>query len=180
MSNNISSDEKIQSVYNQTKHLRSPADLDNIILGRIRALEEEPIPISSKKLGIYLPLAASILLMLLLQFRSIDKPMSQMQKPIETAQLPVEKKSSVKPSNKHRRQLPELYFLPTEDINNKVVRACTAGLVSPEERIEALNKQKKPVTKDKPSSIPIQQIYPNDPSKTSPKYDSVCRQIFKK
>lgn len=178
MSEHMSSDEQIQSLYNQTKNLRSPTDLDNIILGKIHTLEEEPTPVLAEKLWIYLPIAASILLVVLLQFRGMDKSVNQTQ--IEIAQLPIEKKLPAKLKNRQKRQLPELFFLPTEDINNKVVRACTAGLVTPEERIATLNKQQKTAHKDKTSNIPVHPIYPNDTNNKNPEYDSVCRQIFKK
>jgi len=49
MNENISSDEQIQRIYNNTKNLRSPTGLDDMILGKIRALEEEPAPAANDK-----------------------------------------------------------------------------------------------------------------------------------
>ena len=62
MNENISSDEQIQRIYNNTKNLRSPTGLDDMILGKIRALEEEPAPAANDKWWVYGSIAASIFL----------------------------------------------------------------------------------------------------------------------
>lgn len=177
MSDYMSSDEKIQSLFNKSKNLRSPTELDDIILGKIRAIDEETASVAGDKRWLYIPIAASILLGVLLQFNRTDNSLNQLRKPVEIAHIAKKKPTQLKKSQ--RRQLPELFFLPTEDINNKVVRACTGGLVTPEERIAILNKGQKGESNKKASDIPLQQMYPNDVNKNKPKCDGVSSQVFK-
>jgi hypothetical protein len=178
MSENMDSDEHIQRLYNQTKNLKSPADLDSIILGKIRALDEEPAPISSEKSWIYLPIAASILLAVFLQFNSSDS--QEQYKPIETVQLPAKKQPAPEQKNAGRNQLPETFFLPHEDINSKIVPACNGELVEPESIMDNLTAPNKSESKGKKSNLPIKPIYPNNISKKSPSCDSVSGTVFKK
>jgi hypothetical protein len=175
----MNSDEHIQHLYNQTKNLKSPADLDSMILGKIRALDEEPAPISSEKSWIYLPIAASILLAVFLQFNSADTP-EQQHKPIETVQLPTEKQPAPEQKNADRNQLPETFFLPHEDINSKIVPACNGELAEPESIMDNLTAPNKPESKGKKSNLPIKPIYPNNVSRKSPACDSVSGTVFKK
>ena len=177
MNDHMSSDEQIQRIYNKTQTLRSPTGLDDMILGKIRALEEEPAPAANDKWWLYIPVAASILLMLMLQFQDKDNIEIGAQQPVEMAQLPVEEKAPAKFKEMQKQQLPQLFFQRTEDINGKIVRACNGKLAEPEENQLPLKTGN--TSNNKPSDIPIQPIYPNDATKKSAQYNRVCDDIFR-
>lgn len=96
MTDNMHAEQQLQRLYNQTKNQRSPVDLDELILGKVRVLEEKPVPVTSEKLWVYLPIAASLLLVFLLQSHGGDKTENRLQKPLEVVQLPIEKKRAAK------------------------------------------------------------------------------------
>lgn len=177
MNENISSDEQIQRIYNNTKNLRSPTGLDDMILGKIRALEEEPAPAANDKWWVYGSIAASIFLMFMLQFQGEDTIEIERQQPIEMAQLPVEEKEPPKLKEMKKQQLPQLFFQRTEDINGKIVRACNGTLAEPEENQNTLETTKK--SNNKRSVLPIKLIYPNDAAKKTPDCERVSSEIFK-
>ncbi len=180
MSDKMVSDDKIQHLYNKTKSLQSPAELDSLILGKIRSLEEEPAPAAFEKYWIYLPIAASILLAVFLQFNGSDTTVRQHSQPIETAQLPVKKGSVPKQRNADKNQLPEMFFAPHEDINSKIVPACNGELIEPENLLDKLSAPRNPKATGKTSNLPIKPIYPNSTGKKSPACDSVSGTVFKK
>lgn len=174
MSKNINPDEHIQRIYNKTKNLKSPSELDDLILGKIRHLEDEPITASADSSWIYLPIAASILLAVFLQFKSSGET-EPFNESIETAQLPTKNKPISKQENIERNKLPEMFFIPHEDINSKIVPACDGQFLDPDGVVDQL------IAPDsKSSDLPIRLIYPNDISKEAPECDRVSKQIFKK
>ena len=177
MSDSINSDGKIQRLYNTTKNLKSPTELDTLILDKIRMIEEQPLPITPHKWNVYLPIAASVLVVVLWQFNNGDEQEKQFIKPIETVQLPISKESKLKLEEKGKNQLPEIFFLPTEDIKNKIVSACTAKLAIPGEEQDSAEISN---TKEKKSSIPIKLIYPYDATGKMPECNSISNQILKK
>lgn len=180
VSNKMNSDEKIQHLYHKTKNLQSPTDLDNLILGKIRMLEEEPAAIPPEKPWIYLPIAASILLAIFLQFKGSGTIRQPTDKPIEIVKIPAEKQLVIKQRNAEKNQLPETFFLPNEDINSKIVPACNGELIEPETVINKLTIPNKPETKGKSSDLPIKLIYPNNANKKTPACDRVSGTVFKK
>ncbi len=180
MSNDFSSNEQIQRLYNSTKNLKSPSELDTLILDKIRAIEEQPLPIVTNKWNVYLPIAASVLVVVLWQFNNEDEQEKQFIQPIETVQLPIIKESQPKSEEKERNQLPEMFFLPTEDIKNKVVSACTAKLAIPGEVLKKQDASEISNVKEKKSNIPIKLIYPYDAKSKTPECNSVSSQILKK
>ena len=169
MMTNPLSDKQIQQLYNKTKEINSPPDLDALILGKVRQLEEPVIVVESIKKWGYFAVAASILFVVLLQLKDGDNR----EKSVEIAKIPN------KPKIAPRNQLPDLFLLPHQNINNKVVPACTAELITPEERLGLIRKPKKPNSKQKPSKIPIQPMYPTNGTKKNPSCDSVSGRLFK-
>lgn len=76
--------------------------------------------------------------------------------------------------------MPELFFLPSEDINNKVVRACNGILAIPgkDSEVTVLEGVDKEGTKEKTSDLPIRLIYPNDLRYKTPECQQISNQIF--
>ncbi len=179
MSDNLHSDEQIQQIYNATKNLESPTELDSLILNRVRSIEEQPTPLATRQLKIYLPIAASVLIIIFLQFKTVGSG-NQITEPIEIVQPPIAKKSLSKPKNAQRNRLPNSDFLPFEGINKKVLPACTANFPSPEENFKNLNTKKESDVKAKQSDIPLGSIYSGDATNPYPKSDSVSKEILKK
>jgi len=179
MSEKMNSDDKIQQLYNKTKTLKSPADLDSLILGKIRELEQPPIPADSKKQWIYLPIAASILLAVFLQFKTVDRSEINPVKTVEIAQLPIKSNAVPKAKNANKNQLPEMFFIPKNDFNRKVVPACNGQLVEPDGVVDKLLIPKEQESEGKESNIPIKPLYSNKSAKKIPACDSVSKQIFK-
>jgi len=177
MNDNMNSDEKIQHIYNATKHISSPADLDNLILGKVRALEEQTVIASSKKSWVYLPIAASILLAVIFQIQGGSDRGIPLDKPIEIVQLPIDEPIIAKQNNKRKNQLPKVLILPSENINSKILPACTGELIEPENEDDLTNLEQS-IIDQKTSDLPIQLIYPNKRGKQDT--TSVSRQIFKK
>ena len=203
MMDKMNSDQKIQQLYNQTKDLTSPTELDDLILGKIQALDEEPAGVRANK-WIYLPIAASVLLAVFLQFRGGDDidtrfdthffdagdPVSKWtlfpsleltnNKPIEVVQVPTKKIAPKPQKNANKNQLPETFLLPNEDINRKIVPACNGRLIEPENMMDKLTAPKKQGAKGKGSGLPIESLYKNNANKKSPACDSVSGVVFKK
>jgi hypothetical protein len=179
MSEHSHSDQKIQTLYDKTKNLKSPIDLDEMILEKIRRLEEDPTLTKSKSAWFYLPIAASVLLAIFLQFKGESAKEGLLKNSIEIAKLPTNNGTVPKQNNAKRNQLPNIFFAPQENISEKIVPACNGVLVEPE---SITNKLIKPNDSSaaKPSNLPIELIYPNKSGDKSPACDSVSSQIFKK
>ena len=167
MSENMNSDEHIQLLYNKTKNLKSPTDLDSMILRKIREPDEKSGSISTEKSWVYLPIAASILVAVFLQFKGESSNEKPLEKPVEIVQLPVEKKSTHNQKSANKNQLPEIFFLPNENINSKIAPACNGEFIEPDSVIDQLIAPKSGA-KRRSSNIPFEPIYPNNAIKNNP------------
>lgn len=167
--------DKIQRIYNRTKFQdASPKDLDDLILEKMRTLDNKPQPIWYKKSEVYIPIAASILLLAIFQPSRVEKT-DQM--PIEIVKTLPDNKPTTPVINANRNKLPDIFLKPQKDISNKVVPACTGNLVVPEVKMDLI--EKNTADKSKRSNLPMKPIYPYDKTKSSPNCDSVSSQILK-
>lgn len=179
MNDNMNADEKIRCLYNKTKDVKSPSELDDIILGKIRAIEEQPV-ISSRNEWHSIAIAASLLVVVFIQLKGTgDETEGMIKKPVEIAELPVKNELVAEQKNRNKNQLPEMFFLPHEDINAKIVPACTGDLVVPEDNQNTLDVINSVKAKPKVSRLPIKPIYPQDNYQAPLPCDSVSSQILK-
>lgn len=180
MSDKTDKQQQIQDIYNKTKNLKSPSELDHFILGKIRSGNEQIEESISNKSWLYLPVAASVILAVFLQLKPTDSPESLPRQPVKIVQLPNKKNAISIPEKNNRNQLPDIFFLPQEDINSKIVPACNGQLIEPESLVEKLPSSKLVKPKNKKSELPIKLIYPNNTTNNSPSCDKISNQVFKK
>jgi hypothetical protein len=167
--------DKIQRIYNETKHLdSSPEDLDSSILEKIRTMDNEPENAWFKKTEFYIPIAASILLFVIFQTFGVDTTEQTVKKPLETVNSISDKKPVVASGNTKKNKLPDIFLQPQTDITDNIVPACTGELIAPEEKINSFKKKAK-----KPSDLPVKPIYPYDKDNKNPKCDKVSSQLLK-
>ena len=171
--------DKIQQIYNQTKFQdTSPKDLDDLILRKVRATKTESKLVWYQKIEVYIPVAASILLVIIFQLSNEEKTNKVSVDNVKSIAKKDSEKSIV---NANRNKLPHVLINPKADITPNITPACNGTLIEPEEKMDLIeNNSENSDSKLRSSTLPIQSIYSFDKTKPLPECDKISSQILKK